>query len=80
MGSRFAVFNRTDLRRGMGIQVLTSKEECLCRVRILHELLCPSKDGLLLISPEDKSIDLIWERRAALQATPPAMGQALRIP
>ena len=41
-----AVFNRTDLRQGMGIKVLTSKKEYLCRVRILHELLCPSEDGL----------------------------------
>ena len=36
-----AVFNRTDLRQGMGIKVLTSKKEYLGRVRMLHELLCP---------------------------------------
>ena len=40
-----AVFKRTDLQQGMGIKVLKSKKEYLCRVRILHELLCPSEDG-----------------------------------
>ena len=35
------VFNRADLRQGMGIKVLTSKKEYLCRARMLHELLCP---------------------------------------